>query len=276
MTHHAAPTFVDCQFLMEHLNDPHMVILDCRWKLTDPQYGQTVYDRSHIPTAFFMDMNRDLSGTHQQFGGRHPLPTAQQFEETMAKTGVSPDVHVVCYDDDGSGAARCWWLLRFYGHDNVSVLQGGYPEWIEEGHPVTTDLPDPRQGQFTARPQLNLLVDFQAVYAALHRYPLVDARAKERYQGDVEPVDRIPGHIPGAVNVPFDSLLDRPAHYRDPESLRTVFNQAIPVDHVPVIYCGSGVSACINILALSSVGRDAVLYAGSWSDWIEHDKAPIA
>ncbi len=265
---------ISASWLQDRVDNPEVVILDCRWRLTDPQYGARVYAEGHIPGARRVDLNTDLSSPPGDFGGRHPLPGPEAFTALMTRLGVGPDSYVVCYDDDAAGAARCWWLLQFYGHDKVSVLDGGYGAWVANGGQVSTAIPNPTAGRFQSHADPRMTADYQTIATLRDEWPLIDSRARERYSGAQEPIDRVGGHIPGAVNIPYSQALNADGTYRSATELREVFRSVAEKD--PMVYCGSGVSACVNVLALRLLGSEPLLYPGSWSDWIQHTDAPIA
>lgn len=267
---------VDCEWVHAHLRDPAVVMLDCRWRLQDPHYGEASYRESHIPGAVLVDMARDLSGPAEPGAGRHPLPDAQAFAQTMSKAGVGTDTWVVCYDDDAAGAARCWWLLRFFGHARSAVLNGGFPSWQAAGLPTEDHTVRPHPRQFVPIPDLAMTVDFETLLPNRQVLTLVDARSAERFRGKNDPVDRIGGHIPGAVNVPYTEVLDSAGHFKAPEAQKRLFAPVLAKTRQPVVYCGSGVTACVDILALTLAEVEPRLYPGSWSGWIEHPAAPIA
>ena len=246
--------YVSPEWLSDHLDDPGVRVVDCRFALGDPDAGRRAYRAGHIDGAVFLDLDTDLSGpVGEGLGGRHPLPSAEAFQAAARRAGIGAATTVVAYDDGNTGgAARLWWLLRHFGSDRVAVLRGGFAAWTgptSDGDEIV----DP--GDFLTTPRTDDLVDVDGV-AALLRHPqrlLVDARAPERYRGEVEPIDPVPGHIPGAVNVPFAGGV--PADVAGAE-------QEL------VVYCGSGVTACVVLLDLAAQGRDdAKLYAGSYSEW---------
>ncbi len=266
-------------WLAEHLNDPYVRIVDCRWVLGESGEGRRRYEAGHIPGAVHLDIDTDLSA--KEGPGRHPLPNRRDFERTMARIGVSRDIHVIAYDEGtGSPAPRLWWLIRIFGHDKVSVLDGGLKLWQGEGRPVTTEIPSFREGTFTGRTRHVSLVDKNTV-DRLRDDPnvlLIDARAPERYRGEVEPIDARPGHIPGAENFPFTKAID-PASGRflPPERLREEFEKiGVGTAKTLICYCGSGVTACTNLLALRRAGFDAKLYEGSWSEWSKDPELPVS
>ena len=239
-----------------------------RWRLTGPPAAES-YAAGHLPGAVFVDLDRDLASPPGE-GGRHPLPTAAAFEAAMRRLGVSGDSRVVAYDDaDASTAARAWWLLRWFGHHDVRVLDGGYRAWTGLGLPVSTAPVTPAPGDFVARPGgMPLLSPSDAARVAAEGV-LLDARAPERYRGETEPVDPVAGHIPGAVNAPTSGNVSPAGTLLPAETLRERF-AALGADGSRRVgaYCGSGVTASQVVLALEVAGVPAALYAGSWSDWI--------
>jgi len=248
-------------------------VLDVRYQMGGPS-GPDEYAAGHVPGAAYVDLDTALAaapGTR----GRHPLPEVAVFEEAMRAAGVRDDLPVVVYDDwAGRAAARCWWLLRWAGHRDVRVLDGGWSSWVDGGHPVSTEPVAPPLGDFTARPgQLPVLeADDVLEFAAAH--VLVDARAPERFRGEVEPVDPVAGHIPGAVNVPTGANLRDDGRFRSAAELAEVY--AAAREQETAAYCGSGVTAVHDILAMAVAGIDATLYPGSWSEWVADPGRPVA
>lgn len=251
-------------------------LLDVRWRLGGPP-GITDYRRGHLPGAVFADLDEDLSSPPGK-DGRHPLPAADRFQAAMRRLGVSDGHPVVVYDQaDSMAAARAWWLLRYFGHDRVQVLDGGYRAWSDAGERVSTETPRPEPGDFTARPGAMPMVDAHGAAALGRDGVLLDARAPERFRGDAEPIDPVAGHIPGAVNAPTTENLDARGIFLDPERLRHRFASLGAEPGVPVgAYCGSGVMAAHEVLALELAGLRAALYIGSWSNWIADPSRPIA
>jgi thiosulfate/3-mercaptopyruvate sulfurtransferase len=278
-----ADSLTDVTTLAAALAGPRApVLLDVRWRLTGPP-GIGSYQAGHLPGARFVDLDHDLAGPPGP-GGRHPLPAAGQFQDAMRRAGVRDGWPVVLYDEaDSTAAARAWWLLRYFGHDQVRVLDGGYQAWLAAGQPVEAGPgpgPAPAAADaFTARPgHLPLLT--AATAAALARDGvLLDARAAERYQGAVEPVDPVAGHIPGAVSAPTTANVTAAGRFRDPAALRARFAalgvRADPGAPPVGAYCGSGVTAAHEVLALQVAGIPAALYVGSWSDWITDPARPV-
>ena len=275
MSFSANNPLVTVDWLKNHAEDPRLIIMDCRWRLTDPQFGAQAYHKAHLPNAVYIDMAVDLSSPAMSYGGRHPLPKPQSFQESMERCGVNEFSHVIAYDDDGAGAARLWWLLQFYGHPHVSILDGGLNAWVAHGGALTADIAKRPRGQFDPRPDPQMVVDYETVITIKSALPVIDARAPERYAGISDPVDAILGHIPGAVNIPYAHVLRGPSQYQSETALATLFEPALASPNEPIVYCGSGVSACVNIVALRIMGRTPFLYAGSWSDWIAHSQSPI-
>lgn len=273
-----APVLVDVHWLSQHLHDPLVVVLDCRWRLNDPEFSQQAYRAGHIPGARSVRLDRDLSAAPGRYGGRHPLLPPQDFEAAMAALGVGADSYVIAYDDDAAGSARLWWCLSFYGHERVSILDGGLPAWMAAGLPLSDQesLWDVPTRPFRASPDPALVVDYQSVRTLAGCLPLIDARAPERFAGVIEPVDRVGGHIPGAVNIPYQSLLRDDGRFRDARDLRRQFAPVLEAGSSPIVYCGSGVTACVVAAGLNHIGAQPIVYPGSWSDWIQHEDAPIA
>jgi thiosulfate/3-mercaptopyruvate sulfurtransferase len=251
-------------------------LIDARWRLGGPP-GIDSYRAGHLPGAVYVDLGRDLSGRPGQ-AGRHPLPEAGDFQAAMRRAGVSDGHPVVVYDDGGTlAAARAWWLLRYFGHDRVRVLDGGFRAWQAAGQPLTEAEPSPPPGDFTARPGHMPLIDADGASATARTGLLLDVRAPERYRGDSEPIDPVGGHIPGAVNAPFTGSLTGDGTFRDPAGLRERFASLGAVPGAPVAaYCGSGVTAAQEVLALELAGIPAALYIGSWSNWLAEPGRPVA
>ncbi|MWK37574.1 sulfurtransferase [Actinomadura sp. J1-007] len=255
---------------------PPPVLLDVRWHLGGPP-GIESYRKGHLPGAAFVDLDRDVAGPPGA-DGRHPLPSPGGFEAAMRRAGVTGDRLVIVYDDaDSTAAARLWWTLRYFGHEHVRVLDGGYRAWTEAGRPVSTDDPPVEPGDFVARPGRSPVLDAEGAAALAKAGVLLDARAAERYRGEVEPIDPVAGHIPGAVNAPTLGNVGVDGRFLPPELLRERFAQLGATDAVDVgAYCGSGVTAAHEILALTLAGIPAALYVGSWSAWVADPTNPVA
>jgi thiosulfate/3-mercaptopyruvate sulfurtransferase len=275
---------VSTEWLAEHLEDKNIRIVDVRWYLFEKdKTGREEYGRGHIPGAVFLDIDLDLALHGASGPGRHPLPREQEFARSIEHAGISAGTHVVAYDDRGGAtAARLWWLLRYYGHDNVSLLDGGIAQWATEGRPLETNVPTVSPGTFKPRANPGMVVDKSRV-TALRNDPsavILDSRVPERYRGDIEPIDARAGHIPGAKNAPLAGNLKGPSDTRflDPDKLRERYEQlGVTRGKRIVAYCGSGVNACQTLFALSLAGiEDALLYEGSWSDWSRDANLPLA
>jgi thiosulfate/3-mercaptopyruvate sulfurtransferase len=250
-------------------------VLDCRWELAGGA-DRAGYDRGHLPGAVFVDLDRDLSGPPGP-GGRHPLPAPAAFQAVMRRAGAGHDRPVVAYDQgQPGGAARAWWLLGWFGHPGARVLDGGLPAWVAAGLPLTTEVPDPEPGDFTARPGGRPVLDAAGAAELAAAGVLLDARAPARYQGLEEPVDPVAGHIPGARNAPITDFAGDPG-LAPPGRLRELLAAHGAGDGVPVgAYCGSGVVAAQLVLALEVAGVPAALYPGSWSEWVADPSRPVA
>jgi thiosulfate/3-mercaptopyruvate sulfurtransferase len=251
-------------------------LLDVRWRLGGPPGAQD-YAAGHLPGAVFVDLDAELCGPPGT-GGRHPLPDPHRLEAVLRAVGVRQGYPVVVYDDgDLIAAARAWWTLRWAGHPAVTVLHGGYAAWVDAGQPVTTQVPSPPPGDATVRPGCLPVVDADGAATAAVDGVLLDVRASQRYRGEVEPIDPVAGHIPGAVNLPGGDL-SHDGRLAEPAVLRQRFTQAGVGPDTPVAaYCGSGVTAAHAVLALHRAGRtDAALYVGSWSHWITDPNRPVA
>lgn len=270
-------------WLTGHLTDPRLRVLDCRYTLTDPLVGRIAYLEGHVPGAVYADLETDLSGPVQPdgAGGRHPLPDPAALAAWLGNVGIGNGHVVVAYDDPSGGqgfyATRAWWLLRWLGHHEVYVLDGGWPAFLAAGGEPSTQEPEHAPTTFTPDVQWELVASAADVQARSAATLLIDARAPARYRGEVEPLDRRAGHIPGAVNREWAGALDERGHWRGGEAQAERLDAG---DAPTVTYCGSGVSATPNLLAreLAGVplGPNNRLYAGSWSDWVSDDARPVA
>jgi thiosulfate/3-mercaptopyruvate sulfurtransferase len=257
--------------------EPPPILLDVRWNLAGPP-GRDAYMAGHIPGARFVDLDRDLAAPPGGGRGRHPLPAAGDFQGSMRRLGVTSSHRVVVYDAGGGlSAARAWWLLRYFGHPDVRLLDGGYAAWVGAGGQSSTDEPEPEAGDFTAVPGAMPVLDAAAAELTARQGVLLDARAAERYRGEVEPVDPVAGHIPGARSVPTAGNLGPNGRFLAAETLRQRFAAAGAEPGASVgAYCGSGVTAAHEVLALEIAGIPAALYAGSWSEWVSDPARPVA
>jgi thiosulfate/3-mercaptopyruvate sulfurtransferase len=266
---------VSADWLYQHLDDPQVAIVDCRFALMEPAAGRQQYQESHIPNAYYFDLNRDLSSPVQKHGGRHPLPNVEELAAKLAEIGIhsNPPTLVVAYDDSRLAfAARFWWLLRYLGHDRVAVLDGGWSAWQTAGYPVTADIPVAKSGNFVPQLQPDRVVDIETVKARkdLPTVTLIDSREGERYRGEREPIDPIAGHISGAVNFPWQEVTNAEGYIRSSVEQQQRWSDLPPASEI-LVYCGSGVTACANLLSLELAGiSTGKLYAGSWSDWCSY------
>lgn len=272
-------TLVSTAQLASHFDDPAWVVFDCRHDLANPDSGTQAYATAHIPGARFLHLDRDLSAPTTGKNGRHPLPDPQAFMRTLGAAGVDSNKQVIAYDaQTGVYAARLWWMLRWLGHDNVAVLDGGYAKWTREARPVTGAPPQPAPARFAGRPRA-ISVDADEVMRSLGQPGriLVDARAPDRYRGENETLDPVGGRIRGSLNRFFRNNLDPSGCFKPAVELRQAFTallDAVPPDAV-VHSCGSGVSACHNLLAMEIAGLSGSrLYPGSWSEWCSDPSRP--
>jgi thiosulfate/3-mercaptopyruvate sulfurtransferase len=274
-------TLISATELAQHLNDPQWAIFDCRHDLMTPGAGARAYAESHIPGARFADTDADLAGPKNGKNGRHPLPDARAFMQWLGQNGVDSSKQVVAYDNVGSAsAARLWWMLRWLGHEPVAVLDGGWEGWIKAAQPVTADVATPVAARFSGTPQSTWVGAGDVVRnLGTQEMVLVDARAPERYKGLTEPIDPVAGHIPGALNRLYKDNLGPDGRFKAADQLRQEFGALLrgtAPDRI-VHQCGSGVSACHNLLAMEVAGmRGSRLYPGSWSEWVADPTRPVA
>jgi thiosulfate/3-mercaptopyruvate sulfurtransferase len=274
-------TLVSCEILSKHLSDPAWRVFDCRHQLSDVGYGEKVYAEGHLPGAFFLHLDRDLSGPMTGRNGRHPLPDPQLLSDKLGAAGVSRETQVVVYDDDGGMVAgRLWWLLRWLGHERVALLDGGFNQWVKEGRQLSTELPTSEPSVFEAI-RRDWVVSTEDVLANLDKgeFCVVDARGPDRFRGENETIDPVGGHIPGARNRFFRDNLDADGFFRPAADLRREFLGLLAgVEPAQVVMqCGSGVTACHNLLAMEIAGLyGARLYSGSWSEWCCDPSRPVA
>jgi thiosulfate/3-mercaptopyruvate sulfurtransferase len=273
---------VTTEWLASRLGEAGLRIVDVRWYLDPSKKGRDAYRAGHVPGAVFLDVDADLSAPGGCRGGplgRHPWPSPEQVARVMGAVGVGPGIRVVAYDDQsGATAARVWYLLRAHGHDEVAVLDGGIVKWIAEGRPLETSIRSWPSAEFVARPKPGWVLTKEEMTAEAARGLVLDARAVERYRGDVEPIDPRAGHIPGARSAPFAQNLTGCAVpiFRSAEDLRAQYARLGAERDEPVVYCGSGVTACHDLLALHLAGLRGRLYAGSWSEWSADPALPVA
>ncbi len=275
-------TLISPEDLRAHVGRHDWAVVDCRFALPDPPAGRRAYLESHIAGAVYAHLDEDLSGpVTKGKTGRHPLPAVSTLAGKLGAWGIDRDVQVVVYDaSGGSMAGRLWWLLRWLGHDRVAVLDGGWQPWVAAGNPVTSAAEKRAPRVFVPHPRPELAFDAVAVDRVRvdRQWRVFDARSAERFRGENETIDPVAGHIPGAVSVPYADNLTPEGRFRSPEELRVRFAAAmgpVPADHV-VCYCGSGVTAVHDLLAIAHAGLgEARLYPGSWSEWITDSSRPI-
>jgi thiosulfate/3-mercaptopyruvate sulfurtransferase len=273
---------VSSEWLALRLGEASLRVVDVRWYVDPARNGRDAYRAGHLPGAVFLDVDLDLSGPGGARGGplgRHPWPSEQQVGRVMGAAGIGPETRVVAYDDQaGAIAARLWYLLRAHGHDAAAVLDGGIVKWQAEGRPMTVDVPAVAPCRFEARLRPGFVVAKGELRERAAEWLVLDARAGERYRGELEPLDPRAGHIPGAVNAPYaDNLTSGPLPVFAPaEALRARYLALGAGARAPVVYCGSGVTACHDLLALHLSGLAGRLYAGSWSEWSADPSSPVA
>ena len=275
-------TLISSSLLHQNLNNPNWIIIDCRFSLANYDAGHYAYRHGHIPHARYADLNKDLSAQPTELTGRHPLPDFNLLTKKLGAWGINDQTQVVVYDDAGGAfSGRLWWLLRCLGHDKVAVLNGGIQHWQNRGYTLTTTLPDPIISIF--RPYLNCSnwLTAQQVQNHLSKKDicLIDARSPERYRGQQEPIDPVAGHIPFALNRPLSLNLDTQGLFLTPDVLAKQYNSLLGASSPTqaVHYCGSGVTACHNLLAMEYAElKGSKIYAGSWSDWIRNKNRKIA
>ena len=270
---------VDRQWLSQQLDNPQVVVIDCRFKLNDPSWGKASYRTSHIKGAYHLDLNRDLSSEVQRHGGRHPLPNSNVLAEKFAQMGiVKNETLVVAYDDSRFAfASRLWWLLRYLGHDSVALLDGGWNDWVKNDCPVSSTIPKSKPGNFKPEPNLDWLVDINTVKSAMSNDSIVvvDSRDRDRYLGLTEPIDPVAGSIEGAVNSPWKQVSDESGYLQPLATQQQFWDDYKQADEI-IVYCGSGVTACVNLFSLHLAGFDNTkLYPGGWSDWCSYLESEI-
>lgn len=277
-------TLIAAQELAARLQDPDWVVIDCRHDLASPDAGLQAYEAAHLPGARFAHLDRDLSdkrpGADGLFRGRHPLPTREAFIDTLRAWGVRDASQVIAYDAQGGMfAARLWWMLRWVGHEAVAVLDGGLPAWQALGLPMSAERPRPAPGDISLRPSLVETVDAQQVLDNIARPAriVLDARAPDRFRGENETLDPVGGHIPGAINRFFKDNLQADGRFKPADQLKAELSSLAPEGRPVIAQCGSGVTACHNLLAMEVAGMPgAALYPGSWSEWCADPRRPVA
>lgn len=270
---------VSLQELFDSLEKPDVVVVDCRFVMGQPNAGREQYEASHIPGAVYLDLEQDLSGPVDEHGGRHPLPDIVDLTMALSRVGIGNDSRVIAYDDQGGAmASRLWWLLNYLGHKEAAVLDEGFAAWVKAGYSVTSEVEAVQPAKFLAVVEHSILMEMDELRERLEdeSLTLIDSREAPRYRGEVEPLDRVAGHIPGAINLFWKDGLTEDGSWKDAEAQAERFADLDKESEI-VVYCGSGVTATPNVIALQEAGFTKVrLYAGSWSDWISYPDNPIA
>ena len=275
-------TIISANELNSIINDDNVRVFDCRFSLKDPQGGLKNYQQGHLPNAQFADMDTQLSSAMTETSGRHPLPDAQTFVSQLKAWGVNNDTQVIAYDDmSGAFAARLWWMMRWLGHENVAVLDGGMQKWTEAGYSLSQDEASYSEGSFNGVANMDWVVDIDFVQSELAagNITLIDARSADRYTAKDQKTDPVPGHVPGATNLPFPGNLTKDGLFEAPDVIKQRFVNVIqdqPLTNVTNM-CGSGVTACHNLLAQAVAGLPPTkIFIGSWSQWIRDPARPVA
>ncbi|SHH47071.1 sulfurtransferase [Tepidibacter thalassicus] len=268
---------VSVEWLKNNIDKENLVVVDCRFDLQTPSYGKDSYQKGHIKGAFYMDMNKDLAGEVEEHGGRHPLPDLNIFKEKIENIGIGNNTIVVAYDDgEIAGASRFWWILKYLGHEKVYILSGGIKKWVEKKYPLTQDIPSKNKKEFNINLNEQIIVDMFEVREKKDKENviIVDSRSKERYRGEFEPIDKVAGHIPGAKNYFWKDVLEN-NELKEYNKLKDHFKDLEKYEEV-IVHCGSGITGCVNFVALDEIGINSKLYVGSWSDWISYSENEIA
>jgi thiosulfate/3-mercaptopyruvate sulfurtransferase len=265
---------VDSEWLLQQLDNSQVVIVDCRFQLIDSNWGENQYRQSHIKGAYYLSLNCNLSSPVQRHGGRHPLPNVDVLAQKFANLGIVKNkTLVVAYDDARFAfASRLWWLLRYLGHESVVLLDGGWHDWLKHDYPVSDAIPENQTGSFAPQANLAWLVDINTVKSTQNKdsVVIVDSRDRDRYLGLNEPIDPIAGSIPGAVNYPWQDISDESGYLRSAQTQQQLWNDLKHASEI-FVYCGSGVTACVNLFSLNLAGfKNAKLYPGGWSDWCSY------
>ena len=274
---------VEKEWLVKRMGNENFSIVDCRFDLSNKEYGKQQYNHGHLPNAIYFDLELDLSGEVKNHGGRHPLPDLEQFKLKLEKAGISNDSIVIVYDSGegtfaGAFAARFLWMMKYVGHEKVMILNGGYSKWVESGYPIESEIPTVTESTYTIHVQEKMLATYELVKDFTLTRPkqtvLIDSREYKRYAGIEELVDRLPGHIPGAINEPFmEGLKDGCFVSKEEQEIRF---KHLDRNKTLIVYCGSGVTASPNYVALKEAGYENVkLYVGSYSDWVSYEDNPV-
>lgn len=269
---------VEMDWLSRHLSDPNVRIIDCRFVLNEPTIGLNSYMEGHLPNALYFDLEKDLAGEKKEHGGRHPLPDVEELCNKLSAAGIDHTKKVIAYDDQGGPfASRFWWLLHYLGHKDVHVLNGTFTSWKEKGYPVTTEIPSVEESIFKPSIQEQEFMEAKELIAKIQQgdIQLLDSREEKRYLGIEEPIDKIAGHIPGAKHFFWKEGVSADGSWKSPAEQEKRI-EAFDKTKETVVYCGSGVTACPNVITLKNAGFTNVrLYMGSWSDWITYPEYPI-
>lgn len=274
-------TLITTEELAANLHDPDWVIVDCRFDLMDKEWGEEEYTQFHIPGAVFAHQERDLCSPVTPITGRHPLPDPDKFIATLRLMGINNASQVIVYDTTGGGmSARLWFLLKYYGHDSVTLLDGGLPAWVSENRPTNGGVETRQPGSFTGVPKAEMVVTTDEVKEIMREKgrALIDSRSPERFRGEVEPIDTVAGRIPGALNRFYGDNLDNDGYFKPSQTLYQTFKQILGTikPENAVVYCGSGTTACHNLVAMTHAGLPMPkIYIGSWSEWIRDPENPI-
>lgn len=264
--------FVDSNWLAKQLENPQVVIVDCRFQLANPNWGETEYLHNHISGAYYLHLDRDLSAPVQQHGGRHPLPDVNTLAQKFAAMGiVKNETLVVAYDNSRFAfASRLWWLLNYLGHGSVVLLDGGWDGWQDNNYPINNIIPETKLGNFQAEPNSSLLVNIDDVRSAQHQNSTVIVDSRDRYLGIKEPIDPVAGKIAGAVNSPWKQVSNESGYLKSIATQKKLWQNYQHAENI-IVYCGSGVTACVNLFSLSLAGwNNTKLYEGGWSDWCSY------
>lgn len=269
----------DKKWLAENIENDTVRIIDCRYDLNDPKIGRKLYEKSHLPKAAYFDLKKQLSSTVKEHGGRHPLPDLEAFKKAIENAGIDRSKKVIAYDAGGMMyAARLWWLLKYIGHEEVYILEEGFNGWKEADYPISDEIPNFETLEYEMNIQEDMLAKMEEVQELVENKEnspvLIDSRSHERYLGEEEPIDRIAGHIPGAMNKVWEESLKN-GSFKSSKEQKERFAE-LDLDEPIIVYCGSGVSATPNYIALKMAGfKNVKLYAGSYSDWISYEENEI-
>ncbi|WFD12123.1 sulfurtransferase [Tepidibacter hydrothermalis] len=266
---------VGAKWLKEN-NNEDTVIVDCRFDLQIPSYGKDSYLKNHIPDAVYIDVDKDLAGDVKEHGGRHPLPDLNEFKSKLESCGIGNDTIVVAYDDgEVAGASRFWWMLKYIGHEKVYILDGGIKAWKESGYYLSSDIPKKENKCLDIKINKSIIATVDEVKENIYKDTsvIIDSRSFERYKGEIEPIDKKAGHIPSSQNYFWMDVLENDK-MKDNKKLKDHFNEILKYKKI-IVHCGSGITGCVNYVALDEIGVKSKLYLGSWSDWISYDDNEI-